>query len=203
MGTVKSKVKIEFFTFLHIWGGGEKMKLYSVSDEYINFLRCYDNRVYSNKQNSRKVTRKYLGIVLDVESFLYYVPMSSPKKSDYINNKIRKSIIPIIRMISKDENTINTSLKGTLRIGNMIPVPKSELVLYEPKLEKDSNYKILIEKELEFIEKNEEMIKKYAKIVYNQKTKDYNVSYIKNVVNFRLLEEKCKIFIQLKSNMFH
>lgn len=179
------------------------MKLYSVSDEYINFLRCYDNRVYSNKQNSRKVTRKYLGIVLDVESFLYYVPMSSPKKSDYINNKIRKSIIPIIRMISKDENTINTSLKGTLRIGNMIPVPKSELVLYEPKLEKDSNYKILIEKELEFIEKNEEMIKKYAKIVYNQKTKDYNVSYIKNVVNFRLLEEKCKIFIQLKSNMFH
>lgn len=47
------------------------------------------------------------------------------------------------------------------------------------------------------------MIKKYAKIVYNQKTKDYNVSYIKNVVNFRLLEEKCKIFIQLKSNMFN
>lgn len=174
------------------------MKLYSVSDEYIDFLRMYDSKVYSNKQNIRKVTRKYLGVVFKVGEFLYYVPMSSPKKSDYINHKIRKSIIPIIRIISNKENNVNSSLKGTLRIGNMIPVPQSELILYEPKLEKDSNYKILIEKELEFIEKHEEMIKKYAKIIYNQKTKNYNVSYIKNVVNFKLLEEKCKQFIQLK-----
>lgn len=152
------------------------MKLYSISDEYIDFLRMYDSKVYSNKKNSRKVTRKYLGVVLKVRNFLYYVPMSSPKKSDYINDKIRKSIIPIIRITSNNEKTMSSTLKGTLRIGNMIPVPESELELYHPNLEKDSNYKILIEKELEFINKHEQMIKKYAKIVYNQKIKNYNVS---------------------------
>ena len=74
----------------------------------------------------------------------------------------------------------------------MIPVPDSELILYEPKKETNKDYKILVEKELVFIEKNEEMIKKYAKIIYNQRINDYDVSYIKNVVNFKLLEEKCK-----------
>ena len=53
-------------------------------------------------------------------------------------------------------------------------------------------YKILVEKELEFIEKNENMIKKYASIIYNQKNNGYDVSYIKNVVDFKLLEQKCK-----------
>lgn len=71
----------------------------------------------------------------------------------------------------------------------MIPVPDSELILYEPKYEKNKNYKILVEKELEFIDKNEQMIKKYANIIYNQKVKNYNVSYIKNVVNFKLLKK--------------
>ena len=74
----------------------------------------------------------------------------------------------------------------------MIPVPDSELILYEPKKETNKDYKILVEKELVFIEKNEEMIKKYAKIIYNQKINNYDVSYIRNVVDFKLLEEKCK-----------
>ncbi len=79
----------------------------------------------------------------------------------------------------------------------MIPVPDIELILYEPKYERNKNYKILVEKELEFIGKNEEMIKKYASIIYNQKINNYDVSYIKNVVDFKLLEEKCK---EYKSN---
>lgn len=40
--------------------------------------------------------------------------------------------------------------------------------------------------------KNEDMIKKYASIIYNQKNNGYDVSYIKNVVDFKLLEQKCK-----------
>lgn len=168
------------------------MKLYMVTDEYINYLRKFDNRVYDNKENKRKVMRKYLGIVLKINDLNYYIPMSSPKSNDYKSNEIRKSIIPIIRIISYDEIDSIPILKGTLRISNMIPVPNSELILYEPKNEKNKNYKILVEKELEFIRKNENMIKKYANILYKQKTNNYNVSYINNVVDFKLLEEKCK-----------
>lgn len=174
------------------------MKLYAISDEYIKYLRKFDKRVYDNKEDNRKMTRKYLGIVLKINKFNYYIPMSSPKKSDYKNNKIRKSIIPIIRIISEEEVDGKLVLKGTLRISNMIPVPESELILYEPKLEKNKNYRILVEKELEFIGKNENIIKKYARIIYNQKINNYEISYIKNVVEFKLLEEKC--FEYIKNN---
>ena len=168
------------------------MKLYEVTDDYINYLRHFDSKVYDNKEDKRKVMRKYLGIVLTINEMNYYIPMSSPKKSDYKDNKIRKSIVPIIRILSNEEIDNIPVLKGTLRISNMIPVPDSELILYEPKYEMNKNYKILVEKELEFIKKNEEMIKKYASIIYNQKNNSYDVSYIKNVVDFQLLEEKCK-----------
>ena len=168
------------------------MKLYIITDKYINYLRQFDNKVYDNKEDRRSVMRKYLGIVLTINNMNYYIPMSSPKQSDYINDKIRKSIIPIVRIISNEEIDNKSILKGTLRISNMIPVPDSELILYEPKYEKNDNYRILVEKELEFIDKNENMIKKYASIIYNQKTNGYNVSYIENVVNFKLLEEKCR-----------
>jgi protein AbiQ len=168
------------------------MKLYAVTDEYINYLRQFDNKVYDNKEDKRKVMRKYLGIVLTINEMNYYIPMSSPKKSDYKENEIRKSIVPIVRIVSNEEKDNIPVLKGTLRISNMIPVPNSELILYEPKKETNKDYKILVEKELVFIEKNEEMIKKYVKIIYNQKINNYDVSYIKNVIDFKLLEEKCR-----------
>lgn len=136
------------------------MKLYSVSDKYINYLRTFDTKVYDNKETSRKTTRKYLGIVLNINGLSYYIHLSSPKKSDYKNNNVRKSIIPIIRIISNDETTNSQILKGTLRLSNMIPVPENELILYEQKYEKNKNYRILIEKQLEFISKNKDLIKK-------------------------------------------
>lgn len=75
------------------------LKIYSVSDKYINYLRKIF-KVYSNKENRRKHTRKYIGVVLELEGYHYYVPMSSPKDSDYQiageNRVIKKSIIPII-----------------------------------------------------------------------------------------------------------
>lgn len=43
------------------------------------------------------------------------------------------------------------------------------------------------------------MIKKYVNVLYKQKINDYNVSYIKNVVNFRLLEEKCIEYEKINS----
>ena len=97
--------------------------------------------------------RKYLGIVLTINEMNYYIPMSSPKKSDYKENEIRKSIVPIVRIVSNEEKDNIPVLKRTLRISNMISVPNSELILYEPKKEINKDYKILVEKELVFIEK--------------------------------------------------
>ena len=87
----------------------DAIKIYSLSDSYISYLRS-DARlrnVFDNKSNARRHARKYLGAVFSHRNFNYFIPFSSPKDSDYIaladgSKVIRKSIIPIIRMTTKD-----------------------------------------------------------------------------------------------------
>ncbi|MEZ3485124.1 MAG: type III toxin-antitoxin system ToxN/AbiQ family toxin [Lachnospiraceae bacterium] len=56
----------------------------------------------------REHTRKYLGIAYSINKYNYYVPLSSPKVTDYYSEngelKIRDSIIPIIRIISQSSS---------------------------------------------------------------------------------------------------
>ena len=166
-----------------------KLNLYSVSDKYIKYLRQFDERIYDNKEDIRTQTRKYLGIVLTVSDFNYYIPMSSPKKSDYIDYEkkiIRKDTKTIIRIYNSDR------LSGTLIISNMIPVPITELEPYVISNERNKKYKEVILGELRYINNNSEKIMKNAEIVYKQKLKNEEIGYIKNTVNFKLLEEKLK-----------
>ena len=166
-----------------------KLNLYSVSDKYIKYLRQFDDRIYDNKEEDRTHERKYVGLVLTVNEFNYYIPMSSPKKSDYIDyeNKIIRNDTKTIIRIHNGER-----LYGTLRISNMIPVPITELEPYILSNEKDLKYKDVILGELRYINSNSKKIVKYAKTVYNQKIKNVDAGYIKNTVDFKLLEEKLK-----------
>lgn len=164
-----------------------KLNLYSVNDKYIKYLRQFDDKIYDNKEGNRNHERKYVGIVLTINDLNYYIPMSSPKKSDYIdygNKVIRKDTKTIIRMHD------SRRLYGTLRISNMIPVPITELEPYILSNEKDLKYREVIMGELKYINNNSNKIVKYAKVVYNQKIKDIDVGYIKNTVDFKLLEKK-------------
>ena len=166
-----------------------KLNLYSISDKYIKYLRKFEDKIYDNKEEIRVRTRKYLGIVLTVNDFNYYIPMSSPKKSDYIDYEkkiIRKDTKTIIRIYNSDR------LYGTLRISNMIPVPITELEPYVISNERNKKYKEVILGELRYINNNSEKIMKNAEIVYKQKLKNEEIGYIKNTVNFKLLEEKLK-----------
>ena len=164
-----------------------KLNLYSISDKYIKYLMQFDKRIYDNKEDSRTYKRKYIGVVLTINGYNYYIPMSSPKKSDYINYEkkiIRNDTKTIIRIHEGGR------LYGTLRISNMIPVPITELEPYIIKDEKDLKYKQVILGELRYINSNTNKIVKYAKIVYNQKIKNVDIGYIKNTVDFKVLEEK-------------
>ncbi len=166
-----------------------KLNLYSVSDKYITYLRQFDDKIYDNKEETRTYERKYLGVVLTVNGLNYYIPMSSPKKSDYIDfdkKIIRNDTKTIIRI--NDGNR----LYGTLRISNMIPVPITELEPYMISNETDPKYKEVVLGELRYINNNSSRIIKYAKTVYNQKIKNMDIGYIKNTVDFKILEEKLK-----------
>lgn len=139
----------------------EDLKIYSVSDRYIEYLRKNNSSVYSNKVGNRNHTRKYVGVVIEISGYKYYIPMSSPKETDYqvagVDKVIKKSIVPIIRMVVKNSKG-EKELKGTLRISHMIPVPEYELELYDLDNEKDSAYKDLVHNEIIFIRKNRDKI---------------------------------------------
>jgi len=165
------------------------MRLYSVSDDYIEYLRNVFPRVYSNKIANRKHTRKYLGVVFKLNDFNYYIPLSSPKDAhDYItlNGKkvIRKDSIIVIRMVVKG------TLKGTLQIGTMIPVPDKALIQYNLEDEQDISYKELVQDEIIFIRKNANRIIKTAKLLYSKKTKGTHKNpVIDKVLDFKSIEE--------------
>lgn len=172
----------------------DNFKIYSVTDEYIDYLRIIEPNVYSNKVENRIHTRKYIGTVLEMNGYKYFVPMSSPKDTDYQmaggNRVIKKSIVPIIRMIEKNNGV--RELKGTLRISHMIPVPESELILYDLENEEDKDYKALVQAEAIFIRKNASKITNNARLLYKQKAANEEVGYVKTALDFKKLEEICK-----------
>ena len=177
---------------------GNELNLHSISDNYIRFLREKEPGVYSNKEENRNHTRKYGGVVMRIGDFCYYIPMSSPKKTDYqfAGNSlvIKKSIIPLIRMVVKNKQG-EKELKGTLRISHMIPVPASELELYDMENEFDSTYKDLVQNEMIFIRKNQDKISANAQLIYKQKIEnDTSAKYVLSALDYKALEEMCDHF---------
>ena len=164
------------------------MKLFNIDENYIDFLKQFDKNVMNHSSNKYKKTRKYIGVLLEVNGFKYLAPLSSPKKTDYLENgKIRKSIITLIRIVYEDR------LLGSIKLSNMIPVSNERVIeYYDIEKETDLKYKDLVSNELEFIYQNKELIIKNAKKLYKQKLLNLDIGYIKNTVNFTLLEEKAK-----------
>lgn len=55
--------------------------LYRIETRYINFLKQFDGKVLNNSKNG--MIRPYVGTVLEINSFKYFVPLSSPKEKHY------------------------------------------------------------------------------------------------------------------------
>ena len=170
------------------------LKLYIVDDDYINDLKTNVNtHVFANDDPSYNHSRKYLGVLLNINGFAYYAPLSSPKNSDYMlmrgHKVIRNSILPIIRMVETDKFG-KRHLLGTIKLGNMIPVPPDKLLCYDLDNETDSDYKNLILKETRFINRNEETIISYAETLYKEKVYGKSTKgYIANTFNFPIFEQ--------------
>lgn len=75
----------------------------------------------------------------------------------------------------------------------MIPVPHTEIVLYDVDGEQDIKYVDIIKDEISFLRdpSNEKNIIARAKLVHKQKLNNLDIKYLESCVNYRLLEEKC------------
>ena len=158
------------------------MKLYEISDDYIKYLKQVDGKVLDNHFVHHN--RKYLGLGVVIENKQYYIPLSHPDPSDYVNGKVRASVVPIFRLVSNSGKFL-----GKLLLNNMIPAPESELSYYDTSKETDTKYKNLVLQELRIIKKNKEKIIKNAHLIYNQKKSNMDYGYLKATVDYVALEK--------------
>ena len=86
------------------------MDLYTVSTDYIDFLRKYQSNVWLNEENFR--LRPYVGMVIELCHCIYFAPLSSPKPK----HNSMKDRLDFIRLEHRGQ------LKGVVNLNNMIPV---------------------------------------------------------------------------------
>lgn len=112
------------------------IKLYIVSEKYLNYLHTFDKRVLLNHYATHD--RKYVGLGIKLNSYFYFIPLSSPDHSDYDDfGKVKKSIIPIYRLKNAKGDFLSKLL-----LNNMIPVPKTELTYFDIHKEMDIKHEI-------------------------------------------------------------
>lgn len=192
---------------------GDKMDLYEVTEAYVSYLRRFEpKKILSNAD--QKNTRKFIGIIVKKGKYNYVVPLSSPKfgkdfeingytgtdlPADYSSKKYKKDIVllkdttePVVFMYSVDPDGIDFYSK--IQCNNMIPVPESELIRVNVNAETDAAYKNLLQKEINFVRKNEtDIIKKHINPVYNNRINNrMSIGYVRLATpDFALLEQKC------------
>ncbi len=154
----------------------EKLSIYRISDKYIHFLHSRDKRVQFNKD----ARRPYVGVVLLVGEYRYFVPMESPKP-----NHVR--IKPGIHIFKLDDGKL-----GILGFNNMVPVPDCALIRFDIDAEPDAQYRALLYNQLVEIDRNRASIfqrsaKTYFEVVNKKNTFLCNIS-----CDFKTLERASK-----------
>lgn len=156
----------------------ENLKIYRVKDRYVAFLRSRDHRVQLNKHHSRP----YVGVVLHVGKFKYFVPMESPKPA-------HKKIKPGIHILKMDKGRL-----GLLGFNNMIPVRDDVLISFNIDDEPSPDYAMLLKKQAYFCNRNKTDILNKASRTYYEVVNDNN-EFLKSICcDFKKLEKACKQF---------
>ena len=109
---------------------------------------------------------------------------------DYINTALSLSGIEDEVKTIKDKFEL---MQYKIQCNNMIPVPESELIKINVSAEPDMAYKTLLQKEINFVRKNEDtIIKKHINPVYNNRIHNrMNIGYVRLATpDFAMLEQK-------------
>ena len=168
------------------------MNWYVVDKNYINYLVKIDKRVGYVEYGER--LKLHIGILIEVNNFQYYVPISSAKpKHERMSNSL-----DFHKLV--DENT--GDLYAVININNMIPVPEScvtqlkydkisEFRSFNTDKEK-TDYIYLLQKEKAIIDKIEITLQLKAKKLYKKYLAMPNSSLANRCCNFPLLEKSCQ-----------
>ncbi len=162
-----------------------KLKFYEVDGKYIQYIKENGDSKIPNI-DYEKHKKFFCGIVLTINNFNYFAPVSS------YNKKVNTNFL------IKDKDIITKQLKpiASLRFSFMFPCP-IEYLSEKDFSKEDKKYQILLRKELHYCNINREKIRKMANQVYNLGLNEKSRKKF-NICNFKLLEEKCLEYTELK-----
>ena len=153
------------------------LKIFEVNPRYIKYLSGIQDHLFIS--DGDKASRKYIGIILEINGLKYFAPLSSFKPK----HKKMDEGVDFIKI--KDYAVIN--------INNMIPVPDSEFSLVDVNGVSDPHYRFLLQAESREINRQKNRIMKNADIVYKHKLRNGNNSPLaKRTNDFIALEKACK-----------
>lgn len=157
--------------------------------EYCDYLRKFDSRVSYNK--GKKELRPFVGVLFKIQNCEYFTPLTSPKEK-HVKMKNMPDFIKI------DEGKL-----GALNFNNMIPVTYDNYTIIDLNRvnlsEKEANYQNLLNAQIRWLNRNEKQVRgKAEKLYLNYILKKLPKNIYDRCCNFKLLEEKCKLYNQDK-----
>ncbi len=155
------------------------LKLYEVNPNYIKYLAQYQEHIFIS--DGDKASRKYIGILLQINDIKYFAPLSSFK----VKHKKMKESVDFIKIHNY----------AVINLNNMIPVPEGEYSLVDVNGTKDQQYRYLMQAESREINRQKNRIMKNADIVYKHKLRNGNSTPLaKRTNNFVELEKSYRIY---------
>lgn len=168
----------------------KSLNLYSVDLKYNNELHKADDNVMSVSPQIGKDTRKFVGIVVIMDTKQYCIPLTSGKKEKF-NQKTKKDFIKIPHPTKKNEKGAPIII-GILNLNNMIPVSDSVITKVDlsTKPYYDKGYTNLLVNELNWCRENYSIIVNKAEKLYEQITKfpDKEIGLTKRCCDLKKLE---------------
>ena len=157
----------------------DKLLFYEIDEKYINFLSQFSEHLFHNAKVSQTYSRKYVGILFEINGIKYFAPLSSFKLKH--------------KRLSETVDFIKVGDMAVINLNNMFPVPENAYSLKNPNTEKNQQYRTLLNNEIRIIKQKTEQIINNAKTVYNHKmTNDGKSKLSQRCNDFKLLEEKYK-----------
>lgn len=198
------------------------LEIYNVNYEYIDYLRSFPEltHVYTHKHSSSdNGGRKYIGIVMKINNFKYFVPLHKGSKEEkkknivYFNKdgirKIKRSKFDVYMI--KQDNKGNETLEQVLKCISMIPIDQRDLIEYSINDEPNEKIRINFQNLHTWlrIESNKNQIIKRCKRIYEIKVSKMNNTLSLKHPNYidadywlpyPLLEEKLKEWIKIQDD---
>lgn len=172
---------------------------YVVDIKYIQYLNKIDNEVFYDPNNVNYKNKPYYGILINDGNKEYCVPLTSIKKKHLklkttglsymlIYEKVKNNKVKENGFFKAYDNKNSLQLLALLDFKKSIPVNKELINSLDIK---SSSKKILLQKELEFCNKNSKKIFKYADNYINAHK---GIDKPFGACDFEILEQACYLY---------